>query len=509
MRFEPYVIAANPLTNRIYNAIFTNNRLLVLDGLTNSVAATVTVGVSPQGVGINPTTNRIYVANRGGTVSVIDGGTNLVIATIPTQSSGNEARVAVNPTTNRIYVSTSPPTSTVWVIDGGTNSVLSTIPFSGNNIADLAVNPNTNRIYVTNNNGGRVWVIDGGTNSVAATTTVGTTPYAVAVNPNTNRIYVANYNSNTVSVIDGGTNSVAATIPVGANPGGIGVNPITNRIYVSNYFSNNISVIDGGTNTVIAAIPAGAGAGPFVVGVNPTSGRVYVSNQDSRTVLVIADPISSTTNLTSAPNPSVLGQSVTFTATVTPAGATGTVTFTEGLILLGTGTLNGSGTATFTTGSLSAGNHVISATYGGDGNFTPSSSAELTQAVCDPLVVTSGADDGGCGTLRYALNAVSGGQTTIITLSLAAGSVISLTGGRGLLIPAGAGIVGLGPGQCGSDGPQISIDGGGLSSPGLVLLGNNHLENVWIKGFNGVQLLAGISGAAGGNTLRCTRFSKT
>ena len=44
------------------------------------VIATIPVGTVPVGVGVNSTTNRIYVANNGSdTVSVIDGATNAVV----------------------------------------------------------------------------------------------------------------------------------------------------------------------------------------------------------------------------------------------------------------------------------------------------------------------------------------------------------------------------------------------------------------------------------------------
>ena len=56
-------MAVNPTTNRIYVANETSNNVSVIDGATNTVVATVTVGVAPSGVAVNPTTNRIYVAN--------------------------------------------------------------------------------------------------------------------------------------------------------------------------------------------------------------------------------------------------------------------------------------------------------------------------------------------------------------------------------------------------------------------------------------------------------------
>src|SRR5439155_1166136 len=84
-------------------------------------------------------------------------------------------------------------------------------------------------------------------------------------------------------------------------------------------------------------------------------------------------PAGTTTAVASSQNPSVFGQSVTFTATVSPvapgAGTrTGTVTFYDGVTSLGTGSVGISGNATFSTAALSVGSHSITATYGGDGN---------------------------------------------------------------------------------------------------------------------------------------------
>ena len=88
-----------------------------------------------------------------------------------------------------------------------------------------------------------------------------------------------------------------------------------------------------------------------------------------------------TTTLTSSSNPSILGQPVTFTATVGATGGTptGVVTFSDGSTVLGTVTLSG-GIASITTSSLAAGAHTITASYGGDPTSAPSS-ATLTQTV--------------------------------------------------------------------------------------------------------------------------------
>jgi hypothetical protein len=76
---------------------------------------------------------------------------------------------------------------------------------------------------------------------------------------------------------------------------------------------------------------------------------------------------------------------VTLTAAVSSAEAgtgtpTGTVTFKDGQVTLGTLPLNGFGQASGT-GTLSAGSHSITASYNGDEDFKPSDSLVLTQIV--------------------------------------------------------------------------------------------------------------------------------
>jgi uncharacterized repeat protein (TIGR01451 family) len=87
----------------------------------------------------------------------------------------------------------------------------------------------------------------------------------------------------------------------------------------------------------------------------------------------------STTTLVSSPNPSTFGQAVTLTATVSPAAASGKVTFYDGVTVLGTGTLSG-GKAALVTG-LSSGNRLLRAYYAGDGNFAAGTSETVSQEV--------------------------------------------------------------------------------------------------------------------------------
>jgi hypothetical protein len=101
---------------------------------------------------------------------------------------------------------------------------------------------------------------------------------------------------------------------------------------------------------------------------------------------------STRTALTSSPDPSHLGQTVTFTANVTSVGSgtpTGTVSFYDATVLLGTAPLNSTGTATLQTNSLAEGTHSITAAYSGDTNFAPSTSPALMQIVLGPKALVS------------------------------------------------------------------------------------------------------------------------
>jgi uncharacterized repeat protein (TIGR03803 family) len=119
-----------------------------------------------------------------------------------------------------------------------------------------------------------------------------------------------------------------------------------------------------------------------------------VFKPSSGTVMQVVDKYPTTTALSSSLNPSNYGQTVTFTATVTPTGPyplTGKVVFKDGTIWIGAATLS-SGVATHTKSNLAVGTHSITATYDGDAFNGKSVSAAITQTVSQAslsMVLTS------------------------------------------------------------------------------------------------------------------------
>ncbi|MGC4121613.1 MAG: Ig-like domain repeat protein [Myxococcales bacterium] len=123
--------------------------------------------------------------------------------------------------------------------------------------------------------------------------------------------------------------------------------------------------VSGGTATSIATTSLSVGTHSVTATYAPTGS--YLASSSSMTQTVTA--ASTTTALASSLNPSLFGQTVTFTATMTPAGATGTVQFRADGSNLGSPVALSGGVATYATSSLAVGTRAITAIYSGDGNY--------------------------------------------------------------------------------------------------------------------------------------------
>jgi YVTN family beta-propeller protein len=245
------------------------------------VTATIQVGNDPQSVAVDAQTDRVYVLNNGAhTLSVINGKSNKVLATL---SVGSASVIAVNPQTDRIYVLTG--FGTVKVISGQTDKTVATVKGLGSASKDgIAVNSQTNTIYVTNQyvlkNGvvedGTVSVISGRTDKVAATVPAGSVPEGIAADPRTNRVYVANAGSSltpgTVSVINGQTDKVVATV-------------LTSGFYTANSDANTVTAFDSQTDMFTAVIDVGTL--PEAIATDTSTDTTYVANADDGTVSVL------------------------------------------------------------------------------------------------------------------------------------------------------------------------------------------------------------------------------
>jgi streptogramin lyase len=131
-----------------------------------------------------------------------------------------------------------------------------------------------------------------------------------------------------------------------------------------------------------ASISPNFTAAKHTVTASYTGNSVYASSTASSISINVAKA-TTTIALGSSANPSVSGNQITLTATLTTTLSghppTGTVKFYSGGANIGSGTVSGD-VATFATSSISS-THTITATYEGDTNYNPITSTGLKQVV--------------------------------------------------------------------------------------------------------------------------------
>lgn len=267
--------AVDSATDTIY--VGTGTTLTVINGATRSVITTVSLAGFVEGLAVDATTDKVYVADTAvpGTstfgIYVIDGATNTVANTIPTGVAASG--IAVDSATDTVYVA-NPGAREVTVIDGAKNAVTTTVSTGAATLPEsVAVDESTDVVWVADGNG-TVIEIDGAKDKVtSALSLAGGEPLSVAVNEATNTVYVADFRNADVAVIDGKTANLTTVVPVGTFPRGVAVSQSTGVVYATTSVGplGTTLVIDGSSDAVTNTIARGG----LSVAVDQSTGIVY------------------------------------------------------------------------------------------------------------------------------------------------------------------------------------------------------------------------------------------
>ena len=231
--------------------------------------------------------------------------------------------------------------------------------------------------------------------------------------------------------------------------------------------SSNVNIINAGTScNVFWQVGSSATLGTFstfrgtilaLASITVTTGVTIDGRALARNGAVTLDtdtinratctlPATTGTTVASSANPSVAGQPVTFTSTVTAAGGgtpTGNVTFFDDDTPLATTPLGSNGVATFTAPSLSAGSHPITAAYLGSPTFNGSTSTGITQVVNQAATTTTTRSSGTSTTRASQATTTAPARSTTTTAGRAAsggggGASTTPTGSRSALARTGS-----------------------------------------------------------------------
>ena len=406
--------------------------------LNQAIGFTVTVAAAAPGSGTPTGTVQFQVNGKNfGSVVTLVGGTATSGSTT-TLKVGNHTVTAVYGGDAHFTTSTAPTLTQVVNPDATTTTLAASVNPS---VFGQSVTFTATVAAVAPGSGtptGSVTFYDGSTALKTASLSGGSTTFTTTALATASHAITAVYNGNatlatsTSSVLsetvnpDGSTavvtssadpsvfgQSVTLTATVTANAPG-GGKPTGSVTFLDGTSTLGTATLSGGTATLkTGALALGTDAITVRYGGD---GNFLAST--SAILNQVVNPDATTTALKSSKDPSVYGQSVTFTATVKAAAPgsgtpTGSVTFLDGGNPIGTVALNGSGVATFATSSLSTGSQSITAVYSGDADFTTSTSAALTQTVNQDATATK---------LKSSNNPSVYGQTVTFTATVTASS---------------------------------------------------------------------------------------
>ena len=272
----------------------------------NTVIATINVGITPAGIAITPDNRFAYVANNNNyglagedSVTVLKLKNNTVKTTIFLSSFNQPYTITINSAGTRAYVTNSNST-TITIIDIHTNTVIGVIDgFDGP--SGMVITPDGTKAYVNNyggpegvgsGNGTTVRIVNLNTNTIVGSPiTVGLAPAALAISPNGKYVFVANYvdgnpGTGTLTVIKTDLNNVVGTIPGFSGPFAIAITPDGKYAYVTNFGSNNFEPI--GTTVSVVKLKKGLivdtielGIQPSGVAITPDCRYAYVTNYNT------------------------------------------------------------------------------------------------------------------------------------------------------------------------------------------------------------------------------------
>ena len=284
-----YVLnAPNPVTNKIYANSFTDlaytTTIDVISGTTHKIITSLTANAGVAKLTVNATTNTIYSMNADGTVTVIDGSVDQVVATIPAPILNSCGfNLFLDDSANKLVI-VDYCNAIAYVLDGSSYALLATINIPLQYPGTVAVNPVTHLLYMTGDYDHAFVVVDLTTYTQTKVSVRGN-PNGVAVDSTRNLVYIGDYGQNILYEFNGATNTIVGTAPLAAFAYEMAVNEKTHILAVLEnneglYFFHDLNLVaDGQVNfgpKLIENLSVNSTNNLFYVGVNPINNLAYI-----------------------------------------------------------------------------------------------------------------------------------------------------------------------------------------------------------------------------------------
>jgi len=242
----------------------------------------LTVFLASQSVLAQPT-HRIFISNeKGNSVTVINGTSNQVEATIEV---GKRPRgIGLAPDGSELYVAISGENH-IAVFDPRSLKPLRTFA-SGDDPETFAIHPNGN-IYISNEDGAKCSVYNPHTGALVAEIPVGLEPEGVAISPDGKQVIVTSESTNMLHVIGVPSHQVIANILVGSRPRAATFNHDGSLAYASAEIGGEVKKVDMASHKILKKARLGDEAKPKDVLLSKDEKTLYVAGGRANAVMVL------------------------------------------------------------------------------------------------------------------------------------------------------------------------------------------------------------------------------
>jgi len=289
--YVPWYLTHNPVENKLYYLQEQWERVWVLDCATDSVLGSIPLPSNcwvALGLWCNPAENKLYVACDPNYLVVFDCSADTVLAWQYTGTVHFDAPLCLNPLDEKLYCGTE--SGTVSVLDGRTDSLVATVITSDyNGLRYVTYDSMRNTVYAVNQHVGSITPIEGGSALPRHQRVVGVEPGPVV--SAAGKLYCADHPTARITVL-GGDDTVVGRIAAPEELGGplCYVEPAGKLYCLAS--ANGLAAIDVSVDSVVAFNEFPTWWLDDLT-FNPASGMLYVRYEGGQVAVidVIADSV--------------------------------------------------------------------------------------------------------------------------------------------------------------------------------------------------------------------------
>jgi YVTN family beta-propeller protein len=241
----------------------TGGDLSVIDVGTQQLVASIPVGKRPRGLRLSPDGSLVFVALSGSPIA----GPGVDESTLPPADKSADG---------------------IGVVSVKDLKLVRTIP-AGSDPEQLAITPDGKRLFIANEDVMAATALDIETGQVLGSFKVGEEPEGVNVRPDGRVVYITSEGDNLVSVIDAVNLKLLKSFEVGARPRSTAFLPDSSRAYVPSETGQAITVVDAQAHRVLQTIKLEGGptVRPMGTVVSPDGALLFATTGRGGSVLFI------------------------------------------------------------------------------------------------------------------------------------------------------------------------------------------------------------------------------